>query len=238
MDSVEKAPTSRAKCKKCMNQIQRDTWRICLNSNQYAGKKYYHKECFLKEKSLLKQLNIPPPPRSSSSTKRKIGDISMEGIIQNEIETYEKTIRKKEHIVHQERGKFREHLRKLRTATASKLGVPAYFVFDNSVLDAIVEQLPSNKNEFLQIKGLGPKKYENYGTTFIKEVIQYKVQNSPRSSNSSSSSKKQKVKDDEIIVIECDESDDEIIVAKELSVDDIVTKRLQEAAESGNIIEL
>jgi len=45
--------------------------------------------------------------------------------------------------------------------------VPAYVVFSDATLLAMVEHAPTNEAELLQIPGVGPTKLERYGAAFL-----------------------------------------------------------------------
>ena len=61
-------------------------------------------------------------------------------------------------------------LRSYRTERAREQQVPAYVVFSNEILDAFVARQPKSRDEFLQIKGVGPHKWANYGQDIIKII--------------------------------------------------------------------
>lgn len=71
-------------------------------------------------------------------------------------------------------------LREYRAAQAGS-GKPLYTVFTNAVLGEIYRSLPTDKDELLNIKGIGPKKLDLYGDDILALVAPY-------ASNSSSSS--------------------------------------------------
>jgi len=48
--------------------------------------------------------------------------------------------------------------------------VPLYIICSNAVLEELAEKKPKTRHDFLDIKGLGEKKYELYGEAFL-EVI-------------------------------------------------------------------
>jgi DNA helicase-2/ATP-dependent DNA helicase PcrA len=54
-------------------------------------------------------------------------------------------------------------LRAWRAERARKDGVPAYVVFDDKTLDAIVTAMPSTEQQLLGVSGIGPKRVERYG---------------------------------------------------------------------------
>ncbi|MFI3225994.1 MAG: DNA helicase RecQ [Clostridia bacterium] len=66
-----------------------------------------------------------------------------------------------------------EQLRELRLKLAKLQGVPPYVIFgDKSLIDMCV-QIPIKRDEFLQIYGVGAKKYEQFGEQFLKVIRDY-----------------------------------------------------------------
>jgi ATP-dependent DNA helicase RecQ len=64
-----------------------------------------------------------------------------------------------------------EALANLRKELAEEKGVPLYIICSNAVLEALAEERPMERSDFLTIKGIGEKKFEIYGERFI-QVIQ------------------------------------------------------------------
>ena len=62
-------------------------------------------------------------------------------------------------------------LRARRRELARSQGVPPYVIFHDTTLEAMAEQQPRSLEEFATLPGVGEKKLERYGTTFI-EVIE------------------------------------------------------------------
>lgn len=60
-----------------------------------------------------------------------------------------------------------------RKAIASKKKVPLYVIFANAVLEALAYEKPLTKEGFLEIKGIGEKKYDSYGLEFIEIIKNY-----------------------------------------------------------------
>jgi ATP-dependent DNA helicase RecQ len=60
-----------------------------------------------------------------------------------------------------------EHLREWRTAAAKAQSVPAYVIFQDSVLREIAAVRPKTLDEFGQIKGVGALKVERYGAQVL-----------------------------------------------------------------------
>ena len=61
-----------------------------------------------------------------------------------------------------------ELLRKWRKEKALKLGIKPYIIFSDSTIIELANKKPKNKEELLNIRGMGEKKYENYGEEILK----------------------------------------------------------------------
>lgn len=64
-------------------------------------------------------------------------------------------------------------LRQLRQEIAQGKDLPPYVIFHDSTLKEMATYLPQDKDEFLEIKGVGEKKYESYGEAFINLIKKY-----------------------------------------------------------------
>ena len=60
-----------------------------------------------------------------------------------------------------------QRLRAWRTERATKLGKPAFVVFDDKTLRLVAAVLPTTEAGLLAIGGIGPVKLESYGTELI-----------------------------------------------------------------------
>jgi ATP-dependent DNA helicase RecQ len=60
-----------------------------------------------------------------------------------------------------------ERLRAVRRGLADERGVPAYVVFSDATLLAMVAANPTSEAELLAINGVGPTKLEAYGAAFL-----------------------------------------------------------------------
>lgn len=67
-----------------------------------------------------------------------------------------------------------DSLRLLRNSLAKQGGVPAYVIFTDKTLKEMSMYLPENREELLQISGVGETKFERYGSTFLEEIKRYK----------------------------------------------------------------
>jgi len=58
-------------------------------------------------------------------------------------------------------------LKSLRTEFAREIGKPAYIVFSDATLMDMVSKTPTNKDEMMEVSGVGPTKFERYGEAFL-----------------------------------------------------------------------
>ncbi len=68
---------------------------------------------------------------------------------------------------------FFDRLRKIRKDLADQNGIPPFVVFSDQTLKELVMKKPGNLEEFLDIKGVGERKKEQYGEIFIKAIHEY-----------------------------------------------------------------
>jgi len=73
------------------------------------------------------------------------------------------------------REKMMEELKTYRMDQSKPLGKPAYTIFTNASVDGICASLPMNKDELLDVKGIGPKKLELYGDDILEIVRRHVV---------------------------------------------------------------
>jgi ATP-dependent DNA helicase RecQ len=66
-----------------------------------------------------------------------------------------------------------EELRKLRKSLAQAANVAPFIIFSDSTLRQMAAQKPRNRSEFLQLSGVGEKKLEIYGSTFIEAIAAF-----------------------------------------------------------------
>ena len=71
-----------------------------------------------------------------------------------------------------DKGLF-EALRKLRSTIAGKKKVPAYIVFGDAALRDMARRRPSNLDGFLEVKGVGEAKCEQYGEVVLATIKDY-----------------------------------------------------------------
>jgi ATP-dependent DNA helicase RecQ len=63
-----------------------------------------------------------------------------------------------------------EKLRRLRLDISKRLGLPPYVVFHDKTLKEMVALRPKNREELLQVTGVGEKKAEQYGDLFLSAI--------------------------------------------------------------------
>ncbi|WP_345241751.1 DNA helicase RecQ [Pontibacillus salipaludis] len=63
-----------------------------------------------------------------------------------------------------------EKLRMLRKRLAEEHKIPPYVVFSDATLKELCQAKPQTKSEMLQVKGVGEKKYEQYGVLFLEAL--------------------------------------------------------------------
>jgi ATP-dependent DNA helicase RecQ len=68
-----------------------------------------------------------------------------------------------------------ELLRELRKDLATEEGIAPFMVFGDASLTQMAILLPSTRDEFLEVNGVGEKKLEKYGDVFLKEIADYRA---------------------------------------------------------------
>ena len=65
-----------------------------------------------------------------------------------------------------------QKLKTWRKAQAEEEKLPAFCIFSNQVLEGIVKKRPQIKEELLNIKGFGEKKFEKYGKQILEIILE------------------------------------------------------------------
>ncbi|SDI89350.1 DNA helicase RecQ [Natribacillus halophilus] len=89
-------------------------------------------------------------------------------------------VRKKEHVQAEQfvvEDQLFTRLRNLRKAIADADQVPPYVVFSDATLRDMCAQLPVTSQTMLNIKGVGERKLDSFGSDFIKEIAAYCEEN-------------------------------------------------------------
>ena len=68
---------------------------------------------------------------------------------------------------------FFEELRELRRNIAREKGIPPYLVFSDKTLVDMCVRLPMNREEMMEVNGMGAFKYEQYGERFLARIMEY-----------------------------------------------------------------
>lgn len=263
-DKVEKSPSSRATCRLCYEVIEKDSVRFGIHEFSTYGERefwnvrYYHKTCMngASGEDILRNANFEP------TKKRK--HASDDSPIRSLAEDFASTrVRRSSQL------RLKESLRLMRLQIAKRDDTPAYCIFTDTVLNSLVEFMPSNANELLKIKGIGPQKAAAYGAQILSKIYEHKTVSSYN--NGSEQNEMQRVANAlrlradapashrEIVYLDdsddedadaapdiegkcnnqnCDESDDEVILEKEFTVDEMVKRSIRDAEAKGNLIVL
>lgn len=64
-------------------------------------------------------------------------------------------------------------LKKVRFALAKRENVPVYVVFSNATLTDMARKMPTTREEFLEVSGVGYKKAEKYADAFLNAIRRY-----------------------------------------------------------------
>src|SRR5699024_1523551 len=68
-------------------------------------------------------------------------------------------------------------LRQLRKQLADEKNLPPYVLFSDATLKELSRYLPDTKEDMLTIKGVGEKKYEQYGAAFLDTIVAWRAEN-------------------------------------------------------------
>ncbi|RBP66783.1 RecQ-like ATP-dependent DNA helicase [Alkalibaculum bacchi] len=68
---------------------------------------------------------------------------------------------------------FYEELRELRYAISQEKTLAPFMIFNDVTLREMASYFPQDKSSMLKLKGMGAKKYENYGERFLHKIIEY-----------------------------------------------------------------
>jgi ATP-dependent DNA helicase RecQ len=88
----------------------------------------------------------------------------------------EEVVKFKESVVSeklQENDELFERLRILRKNIATEKNIAPYIIFGDTTLKLMSNNLPTSKEEMLQISGVGERKYEIYGEDFLNVIKEY-----------------------------------------------------------------
>lgn len=94
--------------------------------------------------------------------------------IAKEQERMEEKKKKEKKLLGVMNGDLFEILRKVRMEIAKEEHMPPYIIFSDKALKDMSAKMPVNRDEFLQVSGVGEVKCEKYGKRFMDVVIEYK----------------------------------------------------------------
>ena len=95
-----------------------------------------------------------------------------------------------------------ELLRRLRFNLASEHNVPPYVIFGDATLREMASKYPSNREQMLEITGVGGTKYERYGNEFENLIKEYVIDNNIKLENENDKSSDKKIKNHESDILE------------------------------------
>jgi ATP-dependent DNA helicase RecQ len=64
-------------------------------------------------------------------------------------------------------------LRRLRKKIADEMDLPPYIIFSDATLREMAARKPRSLDEFHEISGVGERKLQQYGETFIEAINEY-----------------------------------------------------------------
>lgn len=76
-----------------------------------------------------------------------------------------------------------DKLKEIRFIIAKTNNIAPYMVFSDSTLMEMSKKYPTNKEEMLDISGVGEVKFDKYGKIFVEEIIKYTDENNIKISN-------------------------------------------------------
>lgn len=186
------------------------------------GFSYYHDQCFPNKQTLSLPGGRTP---------------------EDELEKHNKEEREKERLL-TERAKLREMLRQVRRLYAQRHDYADYKVFHDTTLDDLTIKLPRNQSEMMHIYGMGETRFRNIGEPLLQVIKKYladeersnrKASYSQRANNTARQTTSLKTSTDDS-EDNASNSDEEIVMGKTLTVDEIVNQAFAEAEAKGDII--
>lgn len=102
-------------------------------------------------------------------------------VLKNKLKVFIKIAKVKERKEHD--NALFAMLKEVRKNIAKEAGVPPYIIFADSTLREMSLKLPLDKEEFLEIKGVGEVKFKRYGEYFRNVISEYMKENNISKSN-------------------------------------------------------
>lgn len=100
--------------------------------------------------------------------------VKKEGKIENTIPKEKRKTKRSIKNVFSEEDRIYSELSKLRLNLAKEKKVSAFVIMYNQTLEEIIKTNPSNEEEFLRIKFITKKKYDEYGYLFLEKLLEIK----------------------------------------------------------------
>lgn len=201
-DIIEVCPTNLSKCRRCHGKIYKNENRIGSsyfdNTTREWHRLFYHWECIKNDANMIDHLSFssttfaqqskdtkPAPTAPTTHTnKHKLDVIETSSVTKREmIENEFKQQHKFKNKAHLQRKILEGMLKRRRYDVAKRRHIQVFQVFHDSVIDGIVEQMPTTKEELLQVCGIGHAKCECYGELLLETIAEYKRKYEPVNDN-------------------------------------------------------
>lgn len=224
-DKVEFSPNALAKCQRCRRKIKVGEQRFGITeySERYNKDiyRYYHDRC------------------CPASLKARVPDAS------DELNRQRKEEIQRTRLL-EERNALIENLKTLRQIFARRMGYEPFLVFNTKTLEDIVVKMPTTQDALLNVHGIGPKKYQNFGDPIISLIKQYKrqVTEAAKRKNQDRRSRSSANNTSEVVVIGSDTEEEKVdnngecVVGETLTCEELVNKKFEHAAANGYIISI
>lgn len=124
-----------------------------------------YKEILNQNKKEEKEINVIETLKELQKSNKEMG-IKIDALLNLLSKKEEPEIKLTENQI----NNLRKELKFYRSEKATKLSVAPYCIFHNTVMDEIIEKLPTTKEQLLKIKGVGSIKYELYGEDILKII--------------------------------------------------------------------
>ncbi|RXT06382.1 DNA helicase RecQ [Ammoniphilus sp. CFH 90114] len=122
-----------------------------------------------------------------------------------------------------------DDLRRIRKVIAEESHLPPYLIFSDASLKEMARLLPDSEQDMLQIKGVGERKFEQYGERFLRPILEYIQTNGPVE-------KKPSVKTSIVMEKKADENPSYFITYQEFQLGRTITEIAHERERSPTTI--
>jgi len=104
----------------------------------------------------------------------KLGERAI-SVLKNEKKVFQKVWKAKEELM--EDNELFELLKARRKEIATKENLPPYIIFHDSTLQEMSKYIPEDKEDMMNIKGMGEIKFDKYGLQFLELIQEYLAKN-------------------------------------------------------------